>query len=176
MSLPLPLFAGPAEPESDSRVAGSSVGVESRRHAAATAGATAGASAVLGCGVLCAGLGHTRVCSARLGHHRVVRRRFVSPRGKLVHARRHRQRARREAGPKHAALRGRAPHGWRARSVSARTREHPVRFCGPLPYLRRHEPGRIRKLLERETGFEPATSTLARSHSTTELFPLRVPD
>ena len=28
------------------------------------------------------------------------------------------------------------------------------------------------KNLERETGFEPATSTLARSHSTTELFPL----
>src|SRR6187402_3979429 len=28
------------------------------------------------------------------------------------------------------------------------------------------------KYLERETGFEPATSTLARSHSTTELFPL----
>ena len=28
------------------------------------------------------------------------------------------------------------------------------------------------KKLERETGFEPATSTLARSHSTTELFPL----
>ena len=27
--------------------------------------------------------------------------------------------------------------------------------------------------LERETGFEPATSTLARSHSTTELFPPR---
>jgi hypothetical protein len=26
--------------------------------------------------------------------------------------------------------------------------------------------------LERETGFEPATSTLARLHSTTELFPL----
>ena len=26
-------------------------------------------------------------------------------------------------------------------------------------------------MLERETGFEPATSTLARSHSTTELFP-----
>ena len=25
--------------------------------------------------------------------------------------------------------------------------------------------------MERETGFEPATSTLARSHSTTELFP-----
>jgi hypothetical protein len=26
--------------------------------------------------------------------------------------------------------------------------------------------------MERETGFEPATSTLARLHSTTELFPL----
>lgn|GEM_PF-2706113 len=26
--------------------------------------------------------------------------------------------------------------------------------------------------MERETGVEPATSTLARSHSTTELFPL----
>src|SRR5262245_19120152 len=29
--------------------------------------------------------------------------------------------------------------------------------------------------MERETGFEPATSTLARSHSTTELFPLARP-
>src|SRR5689334_3949358 len=29
------------------------------------------------------------------------------------------------------------------------------------------------KTLERETGFEPATSTLARSHSTAELLPLR---
>ena len=28
------------------------------------------------------------------------------------------------------------------------------------------------KILERETGVEPATSTLARSHSTTELLPL----
>jgi hypothetical protein len=28
--------------------------------------------------------------------------------------------------------------------------------------------------LERETGFEPATSTLARSHSTTELLPPNV--
>ena len=34
-------------------------------------------------------------------------------------------------------------------------------------------PGRARKnYMERETGFEPATSTLARSHSTTELLPL----
>ncbi len=32
--------------------------------------------------------------------------------------------------------------------------------------------GRDVSILERETGFEPATSTLARSHSTTELFPL----
>jgi hypothetical protein len=30
----------------------------------------------------------------------------------------------------------------------------------------------FKKKLERETGFEPATSTLARLHSTTELFPL----
>jgi hypothetical protein len=32
--------------------------------------------------------------------------------------------------------------------------------------------------LERETGFEPATSTLARLHSTAELFPriLNLPD
>ena len=29
-----------------------------------------------------------------------------------------------------------------------------------------------KQILERETGFEPATSTLARSHSTTELLPL----
>ncbi len=29
----------------------------------------------------------------------------------------------------------------------------------------------LRGELERETGFEPATSTLARSHSTAELFP-----
>ena len=31
---------------------------------------------------------------------------------------------------------------------------------------------RVLESLERETGFEPATSTLARSHSTTELLPL----
>src|SRR5262245_36352963 len=36
-----------------------------------------------------------------------------------------------------------------------------------------HAPvGKRERRLERETGFEPATSTLARSHSTTELFPL----
>src|SRR5688572_33008050 len=35
---------------------------------------------------------------------------------------------------------------------------------------RLHSPAR--RWMERETGFEPATSTLARSHSTTELFPL----
>ena len=37
------------------------------------------------------------------------------------------------------------------------------------------EAGQIRTNMERETGFEPATSTLARSHSTTELFPLTRP-
>ncbi len=35
------------------------------------------------------------------------------------------------------------------------------------------KPRAIFIFLERETGFEPATSTLARSHSTTELFPLK---
>ncbi len=34
-----------------------------------------------------------------------------------------------------------------------------------------HGAGNAAKKMERETGFEPATSTLARSHSTTELFP-----
>jgi hypothetical protein len=42
------------------------------------------------------------------------------------------------------------------------------RFCRPLPYHLAMPP----KKMERETGFEPATSTLARLHSTTELFPL----
>src|SRR6516225_9458704 len=57
------------------------------------------------------------------------------------------------------------------------------RFCRPLPYLLAtapwEQPARakvgsqpLERKLERETGFEPATSTLARSHSTTELFPL----
>ena len=43
------------------------------------------------------------------------------------------------------------------------------RFCRPLPYHLAMPP---EKNLERETGFEPATSTLARLHSTTELLPL----
>src|SRR4051812_44686986 len=62
------------------------------------------------------------------------------------------------------------------------------RFCRPLPYhlatvpnLARNEERAVKaracileqaREVERETGFEPATSTLARSHSTTELFPL----
>ena len=37
--------------------------------------------------------------------------------------------------------------------------------------LQRPDPDRRSGKVERETGFEPATSTLARSHSTTELFP-----
>src|SRR6184192_4021114 len=42
-----------------------------------------------------------------------------------------------------------------------------------VPRLERREIERLlNQILERETGFEPATSTLARSHSTTELFPL----
>ena len=51
------------------------------------------------------------------------------------------------------------------------------RFCRPLPYHLATAPSDQKRGLiggrrmERETGFEPATSTLARSHSTTELFP-----
>src|SRR6516164_7760954 len=37
---------------------------------------------------------------------------------------------------------------------------------------RNPRPRRGSRYLERETGFEPATSTLARSHSTAELLPL----
>ena len=61
------------------------------------------------------------------------------------------------------------------------------RFCKPSPFWRRHPDlnrgiavlqtaalplGYAAMKLERETGFEPATSTLARLHSTAELFPL----
>ena len=34
----------------------------------------------------------------------------------------------------------------------------------------------VQKTMERETGFEPATSSLARKHSTTELLPLNRSD
>ena len=43
------------------------------------------------------------------------------------------------------------------------------RFCRPMPYHLAMSPRKF--VLERETGFEPATSTLARLHSTTELLP-----
>lgn len=41
------------------------------------------------------------------------------------------------------------------------------------PTVAHADVGARERRLERETGFEPATSTLARSHSTTELLPLR---
>ena len=44
--------------------------------------------------------------------------------------------------------------------------EQPPRMANPRAQAR------VLESLERETGFEPATSTLARSHSTTELLPL----
>ena len=47
---------------------------------------------------------------------------------------------------------------------------HPSRVFGSLARHPKLAEGERR--MERETGFEPATSTLARSHSTTELFPL----
>ena len=72
------------------------------------------------------------------------------------------------------------------RMLQARAELEPAhrRFYRPLPYQLATAPplavrGRwgnplrrgSRETLERETGFEPATSTLARSHSTTELLP-----
>ena len=46
------------------------------------------------------------------------------------------------------------------------------RSAGGVQRARRGAGDPADSILERETGFEPATSTLARSHSTTELFPL----
>jgi hypothetical protein len=52
----------------------------------------------------------------------------------------------------------------------------PLGYCATSQVLRTVGKSPVRGehcgILERETGFEPATSTLARSHSTTELFPL----
>ncbi len=49
----------------------------------------------------------------------------------------------------------------------------------PIVYKLKRKPG-LRpgkfEYLERETGFEPATSTLARLHSTAELLPLSTPE
>src|SRR5262245_47570942 len=67
---------------------------------------------------------------------------------------------------------GRQCAGSSLRSTSAASPLRRTTFASQLarqPKLTR-ETGERR--LERETGFEPATSTLARSHSTTELFPL----
>ena len=56
----------------------------------------------------------------------------------------------------------------RDRELLKRYNSPPSRFALRRGNLRLNQ---VRRL-ERETGFEPATSTLARSHSTTELFPL----
>src|SRR5262249_41825084 len=58
------------------------------------------------------------------------------------------------------------------RSASPTVACRRVRSASTTARLRRDNPPCTRaEKLERETGFEPATSTLARSHSTTELFP-----
>src|SRR6266849_1474460 len=83
------------------------------------------------------------------------------------------------------------PAGGKARTAGGesggggdRNRTDVSRFCRPLPYrlatppvldprmMRAGPVGKPAHRLERETGVEPATSTLARLHSTTELFPL----
>src|SRR5213594_3967513 len=99
------------------------------------------------------------------------------------------------------ARRGGRRNGWRRRSESNRcievlqTSALPLGYAasprtwltrwreilqgvpeGVNPAAARKQEGRLRReparMLERETGVEPATSTLARLHSTTELFPL----
>ena len=54
--------------------------------------------------------------------------------------------------------------------MSAATNAEPPKAA--KAQVRRAKRERTFLIMERETGFEPATSTLARSHSTTELFPL----
>src|SRR5690348_7840785 len=48
----------------------------------------------------------------------------------------------------------------------------PLGYRATLTNVENPRPRRGSETLERETGFEPATSTLARSHSTAELLPL----
>ena len=55
-------------------------------------------------------------------------------------------------------------NGWRRHPDLNRRMEVLQTSALPLGYA-------ALKKMERETGFEPATSTLARLHSTTELFP-----
>ncbi len=64
---------------------------------------------------------------------------------------------------------------WAASSKAGASMKPSAFSLGLLGAARRLQsklnPKGSRRRLERETGFEPATSTLARSHSTTELFP-----
>ena len=76
--------------------------------------------------------------------------------------------ARREQGQERAGA---------ARSVAHTKEKPPIRGIGGSLLYVSHTQSRKAMYgtnldLERETGFEPATSTLARLHSTTELFPL----
>src|SRR5512146_1714247 len=79
--------------------------------------------------------------------------------------------SRRRRIPKHHSLGG--EFGGAGRN---RTGDRGFADLGLTTWLPRHgknpRPGRGLETLERETGFEPATSTLARSHSTAELLPL----
>src|SRR5262245_57747339 len=78
------------------------------------------------------------------------------------------QRQQRSWGPVRCIIVGDSPEP-RIQSVHLRA----TRYGGQPPRgLPTEAHGKRERRLERETGFEPATSTLARSHSTTELFPL----
>src|SRR5688572_19887551 len=64
-----------------------------------------------------------------------------------------------------------APPGFEPGMEVLQTSALPLGYGAAVCLARGFGGRRSREKLERETGFEPATSTLARSHSTTELFP-----
>jgi hypothetical protein len=65
-----------------------------------------------------------------------------------------------------------APPGFEPGMEVLQTSALPLGYGADLNWWGRARDAFREEELERETGFEPATSTLARSHSTTELFPL----
>lgn len=92
------------------------------------------------------------------GRSRLFRRRLRSGRNRRMNTRQKKEPAENSAGSlkKWSGKRDLNPRppAWEASTL-------------PLSYSRTG----CRKILERETGFEPATSTMARLHSTTELLP-----
>ena len=64
-----------------------------------------------------------------------------------------------------------APPGFEPGMEVLQTSALPLGYGAAGVLVAAMEGAAMKGMMERETGFEPATSTLARSHSTTELFP-----